>query len=264
MYGRNLSRLAPALLAAAILSTVPARGQTWNLAGSGDWNTPINWIGGVPNNSSAVVNFMNNENATVNISSSVAAQILNFNSGNYTITSSANQTLSSVQSINVGSAVTGVETINLASIAGGSLLFPSLSTLVITNSSTAAGTSLVIGPNTVIGTPGSGSVVVTGPGGTTISGSFAASPNNVVGGLFKDGPGALVFSGSGANLAGGLTLNGGTLALNYSTNTASKLAGGMLNLEGGVLSLVANPARPKLPRQTRCKTARAIASKAVA
>src|SRR5207253_10630274 len=47
-----------------------------------------------------------------------------------------------------------------------------------------------------------------------------------------------------ANLTGGLTLNNGTLELNYVSNTASKLNGGSLRLAGGLLKLSANAANP--------------------
>src|SRR5205823_5422576 len=60
----------------------------------------------------------------------------------------------------------------------------------------------------------------------------------------KAGPGQLNFSGDGSGQFGGLTLNGGTLALDYSTNTASKLGAGALTLNGGTLFLFANSSTP--------------------
>ena len=72
--------------------------------------------------------------------------------------------LSNVKEINVAAGVTALQSINLANIATGSLRFPTGSNLTITNNSTAAGTTLVIGPNTVLATPGFGGVIVDGPG----------------------------------------------------------------------------------------------------
>jgi autotransporter-associated beta strand protein len=128
-------------------------------------------------------------------------------------------TLNSVQSINVAAGVTGVQTINLANNTSGSLLFPSGNFLSITNDSTAAGTTLAIGPNTVIGTPGSGGVIFAGAGTTNLSGSFAtvASGNNVIGGLYVNGPGSLILSNSTNSYTGGTFVNAGTLMLGSGT-----------------------------------------------
>src|SRR5262249_14700914 len=50
-----------------------------------------------------------------------------------------------------------------------------------------------------------------------------------------------VLGGNGSGLTGGLTLNSGTLRLDYASNTASKMANtGQLVLNGGVLQLNAN------------------------
>jgi hypothetical protein len=59
---------------------------------------------------------------------------------------------------------------------------PNGNSLTFTNNSTAAGTTLLIGQNTVIGTPGSGGVVINGSGTTEIAGTFAsvASGNHKV------------------------------------------------------------------------------------
>ena len=98
----------------------------------------------------------------------------------------------------------------------------------------------MFGPNTVIGTPSGGQgVVFTGSGTTRLSGSFANGPYRVAGGLTKTGPGQLIFDGDGTVLQGHLTLNGGTLTLDYTTNTATKIASGGLRLSGGILSLLA-------------------------
>jgi autotransporter-associated beta strand protein len=237
---------ASALIAAIFIINSTARGQFWTGNVSTDWNTAGNWSPAtVPNSPTATVTFgFGASNNQPNISASVQAQSLSFQiqSGGYTLTSSASppQTLSSLTAINVGSSVTGTQAINLASLATGSLLFASGGPLTINNASTSTATTLVIGPNTVIGTPGAGGVVVNGVGTTRISGSFASNTNVVNGGVAMSGLGKLILSGDGSALGGGLTLNAGTLQLDYSANTASKLGGGALTLNAGILSAVAN------------------------
>jgi autotransporter-associated beta strand protein len=237
--------LPAAVLAALSVATSPVCGQTWLGPGT-DWNTGANWsTGTVPNSTSAVVSFNGASPFTVNISTSVSALALNFNnpSGSYVLTSSPNQTLSGVLGITVAAGVTGTETINLASIAAGSLLIPTNSNLAFTNNSTAAGTTLVVGSNTVIGTSGGSSgVLFAGPGNSQFTGS-----TGLIEGVGKRGPGTFTFSGNGSNIGGanaGVSLEGGTLILDYATNLASKLGGGVLTLDGGVLSLTANAGTP--------------------
>jgi autotransporter-associated beta strand protein len=235
------SCLSVALLAAAIFVPVPAHGQTW-IGSTSDWNTASNWSPAtVPNSPTAVVSFGFTTGSTApNITASVQAQSVSFSSGSYTLSSSATPALSGLTTITIAAGVTGVETINLASAATGSLLFASTGPLTIADNSTSAATTLVIGPNTVIGTSGSGGVIVTGVGNVQIKGSFATSPNAVSGGISKSGLGKLILSGDGSNLTGGLTLNSGTLQLDYSTNFASKLGGGGLTLLGGTFSVSSN------------------------
>jgi autotransporter-associated beta strand protein len=247
-------RWRPAVVALVLLAGyTSARAQTY--VGPGlDWNTAANWgPATVPNSSSAAVSFAGAVAAgPVNISSSVQAQSITFSNtvGGYTITSGAGQTLSGISSISLTSAVTGTEIINLANVATGSLLFAVGGPLTITNNAQIQGASLIIGPNTVIGSPGSGAVIVTGFGTTQFTGTFAsnASPNNqVIGGLTKNGPGTFLFSGSGPNLSGGLTLNDGTLVFDYSTILTSKLSTSVsssLYLNGGQLQFTANSATP--------------------
>ena len=250
-----------ALTAAVWLSILAgvARGQTWTGAISTDWNTAGNWNpSGVPNGDTVVVSFAGSGVGTVNISSSVVETQLTFSntSFNYTLTSSAGKVLTLDEydytddegdeivvppEINVSAAVTGTETINLANVAGGSLV--ASTGLVLQNNSTSSGTTLVIGPNTVIGA-GSHTVTVAGPGNTQITGSFATGTNQVSLGLTDDGPGTLTFSGNGTNLRGGLGLFGGTLVLDYSSNIATKLGSGSLTLDGGVFSMTANSSTP--------------------
>ena len=155
---RALAHVIGVIAYLAILSRpTPAAAQTWVGGPFNDWNTGSNWSTGVvPNNVFAIANFTGNTPLNPNISASVVTRSLVFSNptGSYTLTSSAGKSLSALSSITVGAGVTGVETINLANISTGSLLFPDGSDLTITNNSTASGTTLVIGPNTVIGTAG--------------------------------------------------------------------------------------------------------------
>src|SRR5262249_17413643 len=157
------------------------------------WNNAGNWTpAGFPNSATATATFSGQHLGQVLIGLSQVAQSVTFNNptGNYTINSLGGQTLSGVTAINVDAAVTGLETIDLANISSGSLLFPTGSNLTITNNSTSTNTTLVIGPNTVIGTLGTVGVVITGVGTTQISGVIGATGgNNVIGGLIKNGAG---------------------------------------------------------------------------
>ena len=130
------TRLAAAIVAGIVVVLPPvidwglgeARGQTWTAAaGNGDWNTFDNWDSFVvPNSSSAVANFTGNAvGNTVNVSSSVQVQSLNFSNptGFYPITASTGVTLT-VPAINVAAGVTGNEIINLGNTSSGSLLIP--------------------------------------------------------------------------------------------------------------------------------------------
>src|SRR5207249_1402449 len=105
--------------AVALMGCGLAMGQTWIGPGT-DWNTAANWFPAVvPNSPTANASFAGNGLGTANISASVQAQSLSFTNptGNYTLTSSASQTLSGLTSIVVGSGVTsGVRTINLANV----------------------------------------------------------------------------------------------------------------------------------------------------
>jgi autotransporter-associated beta strand protein len=251
--------LAPpfAFLALLTSSAPPVAAQTWTGAVNSDWNTAGNWSPAtVPNSAAAIVNFTGNGSGGVNISSSVQAQSLTFSAPNisYDLTSNASQSLNGVQSITVTAGGAGA-TINLASIATGSLLYSNASALTITNNRFVTQlVTLLFGSNTVIGTPGSSGVIVSGPGITQIYGSFSTTgpPNNqVIGGLTKNGPGQLYLSNDGNNLVGGLALNGGTLDLDYSTNTSSKMntsaaapRPNTLTLGGGALILLANSGAP--------------------
>jgi autotransporter-associated beta strand protein len=238
-----------ATLVTALITGAMARGQfsSWTGAVNTDWNTAGNWNpSGVPNSFTGSAVFSGSGLGTVNISSSVVLQSFLFSNptGNYTLTSSAGQVLLPGNSglvLAVGPTVSGTDTINLSSATSGSLVLNG----TISNNSTAGGT-LVIGPNTVIGanSAGTGGLTFAGPGSTVISGGFASSINQVTAGLTVSGPGSLTFSGSGTTLLGGLNLNGGTLTLNYSSNTATKFASGSLTLGGGSLILIPKSGTP--------------------
>ncbi len=229
--------------ALALAAAAPARGQTWTGPGT-DWNTATNWDSGtVPNSATAAVNFAGTAVGTVNISSSVQTQSLTFSNptGSYNLTSTGNTTLSGVSAITVAAAVTGTDSINL-NYQNGFLVIASGGLTITNNSTQQYTTSLAITGNTYIGSVGSGGVTVTGPGFTQIN-SFFLTP--VVGGLAKTGPGSLAFGGDGSSLSGGLSLNGGTLTLDYSVNPAPKQSTSPANglaLAGGVLNLVTSSA----------------------
>jgi hypothetical protein len=143
----------------------------------------------------------------INIITSVQTQSLTFSNpiGVYTLTSNGGVGLSSVKEINVTAGVTGTQTINLGnSAAPGFLRFPTGANLQITNNSTAAGATLVIGPNTVIGTPGFGGVAVNGAG-------------TIQGGLAMSGAGTLILSNPSNNYNAGTFITDGTLMLGSGT-----------------------------------------------
>ncbi|HEY7118959.1 MAG TPA: autotransporter-associated beta strand repeat-containing protein [Tepidisphaeraceae bacterium] len=228
----------------ALVFALPSPAQTWVGPGS-DWNLAADWTPAViPNSPTATPSFTGTDVGAVNISASVQAQSLLFTnpSGSYSLTSNAGVTLSGLRGITVGTAVTGPETINLANVAAGSLVFTG-SGATVSNLSTSSTMTLDIGG--VIGSANHAGLTFTGTGVTRINGSFASSVNTVTGGLIKSGQGTLILGGNGVSLNGVLALNGGTLQLDYSTNSAAKLgAGGSLNLLGGQLALVANTSTP--------------------
>lgn len=234
-------------LAAVLAFSASAAAQTWTAAVNTNWNNAGNWNPAtIPNSATADVILGFTGAGIVNIASSVQARSLTFDSvsgGAYTLTSSAGQTLSNLADINVNGPTVNVQTINLANVAGGSLVFPGTgpAALAISNNADpSASPTLAIGPNTVIGTAGSGGITIGGTGHTVVSGSFSAT-QPVTGGLTKAGPGVLVLSGNGTNFGGGLSLNDGTVRLDFTSNTAVKLAntGNLFSL-GGDIDLVAH------------------------
>jgi autotransporter-associated beta strand protein len=243
-----------------LVAAVPAFGQltsTWNglNAGPWDWNAPGNWNPlGVPNAFTVAAVFTDTSAGTVNISSSIQIGSITFNNPttSYNLTSSASQTMTLPVSGTIvmnGGGASSVDTINLASLSTGNLIWGSSgnsSPLTFTNTSVNGG-ELVVGATTVIGTPGLGGVVFGGAGETAIAGSFASGGNAVVGGLTKTGPGFMIFAGSGANLGGNVTVNGGTLQFSYLSDTSSKMittGTEQLILGGGAFQLRPNSSTP--------------------
>src|SRR3989440_13083429 len=113
------------LAAVLFVWVAPAAAQTWIGPGT-DWNSAANWFPAViPNSGSATASFTGNGVGTVNISTSVQDLSLAFTnpSGAYTLTSNSGQTLSSLNTITIGTQVTGTETITLATVAAGSIQF---------------------------------------------------------------------------------------------------------------------------------------------
>jgi autotransporter-associated beta strand protein len=234
-------QLLVALVAMLALSTPAAAQYTWTGAFTTEWNFGLNWSpsgNNYPNSATAMATFGGQGLGTVNISPSVQAQSLTFSNptGSYTLTSSAGQTLSGVTSINVAAGVNAVQTINLANVATGSLLTTPSGNLTITNNSTAAGTTLVIGPNTVIGAPGTdgGDTIFNGAGTTQISGSWSNAPgDNRVGSVIKNGTGTLILSNSQNNYQatqiydGKVVLGAGTA---IPSNSTVVVWGGELNI----------------------------------
>ncbi len=235
---QRLILAAPLALAALLVPAASAAAQTWTGGGT-SWNTATNWSPvGVPNSGAADVNFTGNGIFyAVNILSSVSARSLSFSNStlSYSLTSSANQTLSGVSAITVAAGVTAPQSNNLANIATGSLRFPSnpnteLASLMIANNSTAAGTTLVIGPNTVItpsNSPG-GNLEVTGVGTTEISGSYRSG--GVFSSLRKTGAGTLILSNPVNTYSSGTNILGGKLVLGAGTAIPT---GGTVDLSGG-------------------------------
>jgi autotransporter-associated beta strand protein len=242
---RRRAAVATALiLALAVVVVSPAAAQyTWRGGFGTSWNNGFNWSpGGIPNSATATALFDGQSLGSITIDASVQLQSLSFANptGAYTLTSAAGKTLSGVTEIDIGSGVTGIQTVNLANVSSGSLLFPGGNNLTIINN--AAPTiftlpTLAVGPNTVIGTFGGGGIMVTGSGTTTINGSFASGATQVIGGVTKTGGGTLTLSGDNTNLAGGVSLSGGFLYLDYAASSATKLGSGALNLSGGYFKL---------------------------
>ena len=228
-------RLLPAMIAASLVlaavlvpaAPATATAYTWTGAFTTEWNFGLNWSpsgNNFPNSATDTAAFNGQGLGTININPSVSAQLLSFSNptGSYTLTSNAGVTLSGVSSIDVAAGVTGTQTINLANVATGSLLLKN-SGLLITNNSTAVGTTLRIGPNTVI-SPSTAATTfpdlyVDGVGTTEISGSYVSKNccGSASGNLYKFGPGTLILSNPTNAYYGGTSISAGTLLLGSGT-----------------------------------------------
>jgi autotransporter-associated beta strand protein len=196
-------------------SARPIAAQTWVGPGT-DWNSPTNWSPAtVPNSPSAIANFTGAALGPVNLSNSAQVQSMSFSNpmGGYTIGRTASVSLR-VNAINVGSGVTGNQTIDLPFLSSGSL--------TVTNNSSAPGTTLTFGSNVLFGVADvPGGLIVNGTGITNFVGSMIP-----VGQLFE--------------VAGGVTVNGGTLIL---SNASNGYGGGTI-INGGTLQLGTGTAIP--------------------
>src|SRR4051812_25009333 len=98
------------------LATRPTAAQTWTGAAGTNWNTAADWNPAtIPNSATADVIFGPTGAGTVNIATSVQARSLSFdsvNTGTYTLTSSANQTLTGVSQITLIGPIATTATIN--------------------------------------------------------------------------------------------------------------------------------------------------------
>jgi hypothetical protein len=241
---RKTIRRASLALAAALALAACAVAQTWTGAANNSWNNAANWTNPsvVPNSATADVLFGPSGNSSVAVQGTFAVQSLTFDSptNNYSLFNPfafLPGQIWSLQTITVADTVTTTQLINFASPATGGLVFTAA--LGIANNALptlVANPTLHIG--TSFGTPAINSAIrVTGTGTTLFTGTFSGV-NRVQNGLGKFGPGILTLFGDGTNLFGGLALAGGTLRLDYSTNTASKLGGGGLTSDGGDLVVV--------------------------
>jgi autotransporter-associated beta strand protein len=244
-------------LMVATAIALPAAGQTWTGATSGNWNTASNWSPAVvPNSATADVLFPFAGVGSINIATSVQARSLTFDSaggGNYMLTSSAGQTLTGVSAINLTGVIFATQSINLANVATGSMLVPGTgaAALTITNGADATVSTtptLEIGPTTVIGRSGAGSpgITFTGTGTTEINGTITST---MTGGITIGGVGKVVISGLNSG-SGGTTFAGGTLILDYSAAASRKLPTGTLALGGGDLTMLAHATTPFIDSAT--------------
>jgi hypothetical protein len=151
---RIVALFVPVAMLVGLPSAAPAQFTWTNNFATNEWNRSDNWspTTGFPNSTTATATFGNSGltfGGTVTINPSVQTKSITFNNttGSYTIGSAAGQTLSAVTDIVVGSGVTTTDTINLANVASGSLLFPSGNNLNISNNAAlGANPTLVIGP----------------------------------------------------------------------------------------------------------------------
>ena len=126
-------------------------------------------------------------------------------------------------------------------IPGGSALNNAL--ILGTGDAAAGGVVFLGATGTIAGSVtfnGTTRIVSNGDDLSFITGTVTSAGSGAGFQFVKAGTGALLFSGNGAGQLGGLTINGGQIELDYSSNTAAKIGGGILTLNGGGLVLNTN------------------------
>ncbi|CAN5350481.1 hypothetical protein BH11PLA2_BH11PLA2_38160 [soil metagenome] len=223
-----------AIIIAALFWTTMAQAQPflWNLDAVGTWDTTsANWLqGGTPINysstatSSAVFGGVVTANRTIAIQSGgITAGTLTFeNTGPfaYTIGTIGNTLMLdngfADAAITVGRGTIG--SVNYAGIGGNTIAVSPVvfaSNLVINNYGAFGTTNLTIA-STIDRSVAGGMITVGGQGNTAISGAIGAT---VTGGLIKTGIGTLNLSSNSNAFSGGITINGGVLAVNTSNDS---------------------------------------------
>lgn len=238
--GRRAIRLAAAVgsmtsLASPVLGAgsvyIGPGGTAAQPADGGNFSSGANWFGGNAPTGSATLE-------------------LDFSSsgGTYTATDDTGGALqlNSLQ-LNLDQATAG-GTINIVASGGSSLTFTGTNPLLYQNGSAALnlgvpvslGATLTIGGQTQKVGSSSGNITIggalSGAGGLTVGGSntslFPAAGTN---------GGYNTVTVSGANTyAGATALNGGTLSLDFTTDTSAKISSAGLTLGGGTLNLIGN------------------------
>ncbi|HEY8965685.1 MAG TPA: autotransporter-associated beta strand repeat-containing protein [Candidatus Methylacidiphilales bacterium] len=219
-------------LAHASGTAAHAATDTWNGSAS-DWNTVSGWTGALPTSAdTALFGSGGNGNLAVGLAGAGAAKNLLFTSGAgaYTVGSTGGGTLSLAASgsISVDNLAAGAETVNAPLSLGGSATF--------SNTASSAAYTLTVGGNVSSAANGTLSLTGSNTGNNTVSGTLANGAGTL--GLLKGGTGTWVLSGNNT-YTGATSLQGGTLVLDYTTNTGSKLGtGSALAMGGATLQLV--------------------------
>ena len=221
--------------------TAVATNYAWTGTSSAAWGTAGNWSPSGPPTTGdvALLNGAGNGNTTIDVGS-----------GNYIFGFIFDTASAAAYTIGTGAA--GSQTLGLRNAGGATVLFTNTSTVVnnpvfnatlsfgnsvanasylFENDSTASTWTFAGGMTSAFG--GIRSITVQGAGNTIISGAIA---NNVIGtnNLTKTGMGTLTLSG--ANMFnGGLTINGGTVAISGSGTLGA--ATNAMTLGGGALDL---------------------------
>lgn len=254
MTSRNLQRSLLASAAAFVLglfSTSAAHAQTtytWNLNAAGTWDTVTSnwlqggvsatWTNGIGN--SAVFGNVITANRTIAISGSITTGNITFEKTGtfaYSVGTALNDiTLNSggaSDTINVNSGTVGGSVYNSASstasntITGSNINFTN--NLVVNNDG-AFGTSTLRLASAINRTVAGGSVTVNGQGNTFIDGAIGAT---VTGGFVKNGTGSVTLASATNAFTGGVTINGGVLAINANDAMLGDASNGVTINGGG-------------------------------